>query len=252
MEVHHHPEVEKKTFKQYLLEGLMIFIAVTMGFFAESVREHITDRAKEKEYIVSMVKELKADSVQLAEVFKDSTRYKKIDTLAVLMLSRDTSLKTMKKIYKLHYYIGSYNAMVFVRNTLTQLKSSGNMRLIRNVGVVDSLNKLDNTISGINDQLDAYKKWSLDMGKEETKIFDYRYFVKDTKWVEKFDSAFANAKKIDYLINDPKAVIAFATQVEDQSSILNLYFMDLQDYSDFSNRLIPFLEKQYGLENEKE
>jgi hypothetical protein len=32
MEVHHHPKVEKKNFKEYLLEGLMIFIAVTMGF----------------------------------------------------------------------------------------------------------------------------------------------------------------------------------------------------------------------------
>jgi hypothetical protein len=32
MEVHHHPEVEKKGFKAHLLEGLMNFIAVTMGF----------------------------------------------------------------------------------------------------------------------------------------------------------------------------------------------------------------------------
>ena len=31
MEVHHHPKVEKKNFKEYLLEGLMIFLAVTLG-----------------------------------------------------------------------------------------------------------------------------------------------------------------------------------------------------------------------------
>ncbi len=34
MEVHHHPHVEKKSFKEYFLEGLMIFLAVTMGFIA--------------------------------------------------------------------------------------------------------------------------------------------------------------------------------------------------------------------------
>ena len=34
MEVHHHPDVEKKGLKEYILEGLMIFLAVTMGFFA--------------------------------------------------------------------------------------------------------------------------------------------------------------------------------------------------------------------------
>ena len=34
MEVHHHPKVEKKNFKEYLFEGLMIFLAVMLGFFA--------------------------------------------------------------------------------------------------------------------------------------------------------------------------------------------------------------------------
>jgi hypothetical protein len=32
MEVHHYPSVEKKNFKEFLLEFLMIFLAVTMDF----------------------------------------------------------------------------------------------------------------------------------------------------------------------------------------------------------------------------
>jgi hypothetical protein len=36
MEVHHHPEVEKKGFKGYLLEGLMIFIGVSMDFLQKA------------------------------------------------------------------------------------------------------------------------------------------------------------------------------------------------------------------------
>ena len=51
MEVHHHPKVEKKNFKEYLLEGLMIFIAVTLGFFAESIREHFTEVRVTNEYL---------------------------------------------------------------------------------------------------------------------------------------------------------------------------------------------------------
>ncbi|HLX93198.1 MAG TPA: hypothetical protein VKR32_16050 [Puia sp.] len=43
MEVHHHSRVEKKKFKEYFLEFLMIFFAVTMGFFAESYRKHLGD-----------------------------------------------------------------------------------------------------------------------------------------------------------------------------------------------------------------
>jgi hypothetical protein len=42
MEVHHHPDLhhKKKNFKEYFLEFLMIFLAVTPGFVAENIREH--------------------------------------------------------------------------------------------------------------------------------------------------------------------------------------------------------------------
>jgi hypothetical protein len=39
----------------------MLFLAVTLGFFAEGLREHISDQQKEKDYIVSLVADLKAD-----------------------------------------------------------------------------------------------------------------------------------------------------------------------------------------------
>ncbi|HLX91918.1 MAG TPA: hypothetical protein VKR32_09560 [Puia sp.] len=51
MEVHHHPHVERKAFREYLLEGLMIFIAVMMGFFAESIRESISSSEHAKQLI---------------------------------------------------------------------------------------------------------------------------------------------------------------------------------------------------------
>ncbi len=65
MEVHHHPHVEKKNFKEYFLEFLMIFLAVTMGFFAENIRESVSDHSKEKEYIAGIKKDLVADTSAL-------------------------------------------------------------------------------------------------------------------------------------------------------------------------------------------
>ncbi len=67
MDVQHHPDIEKKGLKEYILEGLMIFLAVTMGFFAEGLREHISDRAKETEYIVSLKQDLQHDTANLAQ-----------------------------------------------------------------------------------------------------------------------------------------------------------------------------------------
>jgi hypothetical protein len=65
MEVHHHPDLhhEKKAWKEYLLEFLMIFLAVTMGFVAETIREGVSDRAKGMEYIKSFVQDLRRDTL---------------------------------------------------------------------------------------------------------------------------------------------------------------------------------------------
>ncbi|MFI5186700.1 MAG: hypothetical protein ACHQF0_08255 [Chitinophagales bacterium] len=58
MEVHHHPHVEKKKFREYFLEFIMIFLAVTLGFFAENIREHYTEKAHAKEYLEAYRDEL--------------------------------------------------------------------------------------------------------------------------------------------------------------------------------------------------
>ena len=50
MEVHHHPHVEKKGLKEYFLEFLMIFLGVTMGFFAENIGEKHIEKQNAKEY----------------------------------------------------------------------------------------------------------------------------------------------------------------------------------------------------------
>ncbi len=65
MEVHHHPHVEKKNFKEYFLEFLMIFLAVTMGFIAENIRESFSDRENEKVYMESLVQDVKDDINQI-------------------------------------------------------------------------------------------------------------------------------------------------------------------------------------------
>src|SRR3569623_1301600 len=69
MEVHHHPDLhhKEKPWKEYLLEGLMIFIAVTLGFFAESLREHMAKNEKEHQVIASLVRSLKTDTAELSK-----------------------------------------------------------------------------------------------------------------------------------------------------------------------------------------
>jgi hypothetical protein len=55
MEVHHHSGMhhKKKNFKEYFLEFLMIFLAVTLGFFAENLRESQVQKDTTGKYVES-------------------------------------------------------------------------------------------------------------------------------------------------------------------------------------------------------
>jgi hypothetical protein len=64
MEVHHHTHHPKK-WKEYITEFIMLFAAVTLGFFAENVRENLSNREKEKEIVLSLKEELSKDTSEL-------------------------------------------------------------------------------------------------------------------------------------------------------------------------------------------
>ena len=63
MEVHKHPHnvMHKKKWGEYLLEFLMIFFAVFLGFLAENMREHKVEHARAKEFAVGLIRSLNAD-----------------------------------------------------------------------------------------------------------------------------------------------------------------------------------------------
>ena len=64
MEVHHHTHHPKK-WKEYITEFIMLFAAVTLGFFAENVRENLSNREKEKEIVLTLKEELSKDTSEL-------------------------------------------------------------------------------------------------------------------------------------------------------------------------------------------
>jgi hypothetical protein len=87
MEVHHHPDInhKPKKWKEYFLEFLMIFLAVTLGFIAENLREHITDRVKERQYIAGFIRNVKDDTASLRHVIEfDQQQVKGVDSMLKL------------------------------------------------------------------------------------------------------------------------------------------------------------------------
>jgi hypothetical protein len=72
MEVHHpHHPTHKKKWSEYILEFVMLFAAVTLGFFAENVREHQIIEQKTHQNLESVVLDLKEDSVLIQDRIKE-------------------------------------------------------------------------------------------------------------------------------------------------------------------------------------
>src|ERR1700722_12240020 len=76
MEVHHHPQLDHKPkpWKEYLLEGLMIFIAVMLGFFAENIREDITNNEHVRQLTSQLVQDLKTDTTKLNTIILNESK----------------------------------------------------------------------------------------------------------------------------------------------------------------------------------
>jgi hypothetical protein len=139
MEVHTHPHLasgeKKKKFKEYLFDFIMIFLAVTIGFFAESLREHLSNKEKEKEYIGSLVADLKTDIRNAAESIND---YKASALLLDSLLAVLNDPSQIKKEGDLIYYAGRLGPRIstYVNNqrTFDQLNTGG-FRLIQDLEV---------------------------------------------------------------------------------------------------------------------
>jgi hypothetical protein len=65
MEVHHpHHPTHKKKWSEYIIEFVMLFTAVTLGFFAENIREHISEKEKKKELLQAVARDFETDLEQ--------------------------------------------------------------------------------------------------------------------------------------------------------------------------------------------
>jgi len=159
MEVHHHPQLEHKPkpWKEYLLEGLMIFLAVMMGFFAESFRERIADHEREQQYMESLVRDLASDTTALNEGFpRKELRLKAIDSVFLFFENHPNPKTIPFNVYR--NIRRSWWDRLYTRNTGTidQLKNAGGLRLIRKPDVRDSLATYDWLWGRLGYYKDAY------------------------------------------------------------------------------------------------
>ena len=252
MEVHHHPHVEKKGFKEYFLEFLMIFLAVTLGFFAESIREKINDHTKEKEYMRSMIQDLQADTVTDAQAIKDFTAISKsIDTMLMCLKKDEPNASIINNIISHQFW--EYSGYSYNNRTIKELKNAGNFRLIRNDAVADSILDYDNLITSILvNQYNDLKNTMYAYKDVESKVLQYKELKKlDTNYgTRNFDSS-------DFIITDKPTFIYGNKGLHSQyynrlfihEELCHTFIRSLKHSSAIAASLMEFIQKEYHFDN---
>ena len=159
MEVHHHSHHGKKKWIEYFWEFLMLFLAVFCGFLAEYQLEHTIEHNRERQFITTMVEDLKSDTGQLQlNIDYRKVREKMCDSLIVYLPDHKN------KGEEIYYYARNLTRPQYFSpndRTLQQLKNSGALRLIRNIKVSDSIMSYDQRL-----------RYLMSLGEDERSIRD--------------------------------------------------------------------------------
>ncbi len=250
MEVHHHPHVEKKSFKEYLLEGLMIFLAVSMGFAAESLRESLVNKEREHIYMESFYKDLSNDQTDLPKLISNIVLQQIVPakSLPRLFHNSTTNTKADSIYYSFRKLIRQQGLRGFVTDrTMEQIKNAGEMRLITNKEISDSLIDYYKDIvytEYLQQSLLGYKAKLWDNLPLVLKSEDY------SRSVDSLNSVYI-APEHSYLLNaDPLNVNRLLIQVEEIGALSLSIKKSIEKLLRKNSRIKKLIEDHYHISNE--
>ena len=134
MEVHHHPHVPThvKPWKEYLLEGIMIFIAVSFGYTAENIREHYIETRKAVSSARNLYVDLVADSVEYASNLQRRKLQEDYFDVLNKCYQNNRIAEDIPTIYAAHQFLSQRMMPIMNNMALDEVKNSGALKFIDN------------------------------------------------------------------------------------------------------------------------
>ena len=175
MEVHHHSHTSRKKWTHYFWEFLMLFLAVSLGFYAENLREGILHKNEVKTHIHSLVSDLQTDILLFDSVIDRNTYGAQMADSLIELLHSDITNTT--DIYfaartvtaNLGYYYSN-------SKSFDQLKSSGLLRYIKSKILLDSIGTYYVSFQWLANQNDLLGLKLDEVHKGNSRLFDSYVF----------------------------------------------------------------------------
>ena len=235
-----------KNWKGYLLDFLMLFLAVSLGFLADNFREKNSENKAEMQYIISMIEDAELDRVNLKNaITSNNLRVRHLDTLSNLCINYDS--KFDPEIYR-HYMYGLMHPefVLPTERTIQQLKNAGGMRLIRNRTAVDNIVLYDDFAEKLANQQEYYERYQNSSIDLSMKIFNYQKFgIGDIASQKKnINNSKDNFKVIT---EDKSKMIEFGNTIVIYQGVAKYYEVILREMDEKADNLIQTLKREYNL-----
>jgi len=131
------PETMLKRPKEYLLEFLMLFLAVSMGFIAENIREQINEKRRAHEMIVAFRKDVEQNQYLLDSLIERNTaQIHYFDSVSHTIGFNGQPLDLQKFSAELNLWMYRFMNR---KNNFEQMKSVGTLRNIKDFNLLDQI-----------------------------------------------------------------------------------------------------------------
>jgi len=247
MEVHQHAHHgEKKNWKSYFWEFLMLFLAVFCGFLAESYRETLVNREKAHHYIQNLVADLKADTTDLNfSIYYQQLWSNHLDSALQMPIDRIKDINTQDTFY--YHFIPYYcwvQPFIQNNNTITQLNAGG-FNFIRNEKVVDSINLVYNFYRGVQFATDYNNTCYWDIARKAQELMDMPV---PPKTIEEDIPKHVLQNKEVFIKYDMQAIHQLYSMIANAKGSLETTILEEKLYGEKVKGLLTYLQKEYHLD----
>ena len=246
MEVHAHAHTARKKWTHYFWEFLMLFLAVFCGFLAENQREHMVEHRREKEYMRSLTEDLQTDTANINSAILLGEVIRTRNEILIAFINKEQVMDSVEKLYQLNISVNKAIGVDFEDRTSSQLKNGGNMRLVRNKMVSDTIRgywESVKVLDYISNRLDEIRMKATDVS---ARLFHNKYIIYADPYnlSQPAISILPGAKLIT---KDPELLAFYSNWRQNALITLNNYITNMKEIKNSAVSLIALIKKEYHL-----
>ncbi len=223
----------------------MLFLAVFCGFLAEWKLENTIEHHREKQFIHSLVEDLKRDTARLTLYIRFNQGILNYCDSAQHLIANTDIFKNSNSFYDYSSELARFMRYYPTDRTMQQLKNAGNMRLIRNWNISNAITDYDNKTKlltevdqQLNEQIIKYREYLIE-------FLDLTSYDKHNPVGSFMDNPAGTKGNPGYITRDVKT----AKIIYNQIFTLKMFFGTVEKSAEAmvadGERLLDLLQKEY-------